>query len=153
MRGRDLAWLTAMALAAAPADTRARPAEPVVAYTITDGSAIEASLTGAPGDAARGRALFASEPRADCAGCHGLPGAGGERSAPDLAGIGGWQPAGTLRLWIVAPAVIAPGTEMPAFYAAGQRKGAEDPLHGGPALTAAEIEDLIAYLMTLKDPG
>jgi hypothetical protein len=39
---------------------------------------------------------------------------------------------------------------MPAFYAAGQRLGADDPLYGGPALTAAEIEDLVAYLAGLR---
>jgi hypothetical protein len=41
---------------------------------------------------------------------------------------------------------------MPAYYAAGQRQGPDDPLYGGPALTAAEVEDLIAYLTTLRDP-
>jgi hypothetical protein len=41
---------------------------------------------------------------------------------------------------------------MPAYYAAGQRSGAEDPLYGGPALTAAEVEDLVAYLSGLTAP-
>ena len=45
---------------------------------------------------------------------------------------------------------IDPETAMSAYYAAGQRDGAEDPLYGGPALTAAEIEDLVAYLATLR---
>ena len=44
-------------------------------------------------------------------------------------------------------------TAMPAFYAAGQRDGADDPLYGGPALTAMEVEDLVAYLASLRDPG
>jgi len=127
-----------------------RAAEPVVAYTITDASEIPASLTGAPGDAARGRALYAGEARAGCPACHGAPSAAGETaSAPDLAGVGGRLSAGAIRLWIAAPAAIDPETAMPAFYAAGQRGGAEDPLYGGPALTAAEIEDLVAYLAAL----
>ena len=130
-----------------------RAAEPVVAYTITNGSEITSSLTGAPGDAARGRALYAGEARAGCPACHGVPGAAGEvTSAPDLAAVGGRLSAGAIRLWVVAPAAISPETAMPAYYAAGQRDGAEDPLYGGPALTAAEIEDLVAYLAALRDP-
>jgi len=131
-----------------------RAAEPVVAYTITNGSEITASLTGAPGDAARGRALYAGEARAGCPACHGMPGAACEAaSAPELAGVGGRLSAGAIRLWVVAPVAIDPETAMPAYYAAGQRGEAGDPLYGGPALTAAEIEDLVAYLAALGDPG
>ena len=131
-----------------------RAAEPVVAYTIANGSEITASLTGAPGDAARGRALYGGEARAGCPVCHGVPGAAGEAaSAPDLAGVGGRLSAGAIRLWVAAPVAIDPETAMPAFYAAGQRGEAEDPLYGGPALTAAEIEHLVAYLTALGDPA
>ena len=133
-----------------------RAAEPVVAYTITNGSEITGSLTGAPGDAARGRAIYAGAARAGCPTCHGIPGAAG--SAPDLAGpelenAGGRLSEGAIRLWIVAPSAIVEDTAKPAYYAAGQRDGAEDPLYGGPALTAAEIEDLVAYLVSLRAPG
>ena len=141
-------WLAAVIVALAGSG---RAAEPVVAYTITNGSEISASLTGASGDAARGRALYGGEARAGCPACHGVPGSAGETaSAPDLAGVGGRLSAGAIRLWIVAPSAIAEETAMPAYYAAGQRDGAEDPLYGGPALTAAEIEDLVAYLATLR---
>ncbi len=130
-----------------------RAAEPVVAYTITNGSEITRSLTGAPGDAARGAKLYAGQARAGCPVCHGVPGTAGAAAAPDLDGIGGRLSAGAIRLWIVAPAALDPATAMPAFYAAGQRGEAEDPLYGGPALTAAEIEDLVAYLAALRNPG
>ena len=132
-------------------------AEPVVAYTITNGSEIPGSLTGAPGDAARGLALYETGARAGCPACHGVPGAANEvatapdLSGPDLSGIGGRMNAGAIRLWIAAPGAIAEAAEMPAFYAAGQRDGAEDPLYGGPALTAAEVEDLVAYLAALRN--
>ncbi len=137
-------------------------AEPVVAYTITNGSEIADSLTGAPGDADRGRALYETGARAGCPACHGVPGAANESvtapdlsapdlSGPDLSGIGGRMNAGAIRLWIVAPVAIAEDTAMLAFYAAGQRDGAEDPLYGGPALTAVEIEDLVAYLAALRN--
>jgi sulfur-oxidizing protein SoxX len=144
------------ALAAALLAWPLRAGEPVVAYTIVDARAIPESLTGAAGDPARGRALYAKEPRAGCAACHGMPGGPGEAPGPDLAGVGGRLSPGEIRLWLVAPGVVDPETTMPAFYAAGQRTGADDPLYGGPALTAAEIEDLVAYLAGLdgtEEPG
>ncbi len=131
-----------------------RAAEPVVAYTIINGAEINDSLTGTPGDAERGRAIYAAEVRAGCPACHGVPGAAAkEPTAPDLAGVGERLSDGVIRLWIVAPEAISAETAMPAFYAAGQRDGADDPLYGGPALTATEVEDLVAYLASLGDPG
>jgi sulfur-oxidizing protein SoxX len=139
-------WLAGALLGAALA-APGRAGEAVVAYTIVDGRAIPASLTAGPGDAARGRALYEAEPRAGCPACHGLPGR--PQAAPDLAGVGARLSPGEIRLWLVAPAVLREGTAMPAYYAAGQRTGADDPFYGGPRLTAAEIEDLVAWLASL----
>jgi len=153
------AWVQVLALVGVSAATPvfAVAAGPVVAYTISNGSEITEKLTGTdgvPGAAARGRALYTDEAPAGCASCHGVPGAAGDAaSAPDLTGVGKRLSAGAIRLWIVAPATFDPETDMPAFYAAGQRQGAADPLYGGPALTAAEIEDLVAYLAGEDDPG
>ena len=144
--------LAALAAATALAGAPAAAADPIVAYTIVDAGAIPESLTGARGDPERGEALFAHDPRAACAACHGMPGAGGA-TASDLAGVGGRLTAGEIRLWIVAPEVLEPETEMPAYYAAGQRTGAADRLYGGPTLTASAIEDLVAYLAGLGGPG
>ena len=60
-------WIAVIVVLAGPG----RAAEPVVAYTITNGSEITISLTGVPGDAARGRALYGGEARAGCPACHG----------------------------------------------------------------------------------
>lgn len=148
-RGVLVAAVALAALVSAPLS--ARTADPVVAYTIVNGNSIPASLSGAPGDAARGRRLYASNPRAGCPACHGMPGdPGGGVTAPDLAGIGARLTPGQIRLWLVAPEAQDAATKMPSFYAAGQRKAADDPLYGGPALTAAEIEDLVAYLAGLR---
>ena len=140
------ALLASALLLAAPAQAD----DPVVAYTIVNAREIAESLTRTPGDARRGQALYHAEERAGCPACHGLPGAAEARTAPDLAEVGTRLSPGEIRLWIVAPSVIAEDTAMPAYYAAGQRRGAEDPLYGGPILTAAEIEDLVTYLATLK---
>ncbi len=144
-----------MLAAALPAAALPVPAaEPVVGYTITDAREIVASLTGAPGDAERGQAFYAGDARAGCPACHGIPAsAGGAPQGPDLTGVGSRMSPGEIRLRIVAPEVADPETAMPAFYAAGQRLDADDPLYGGPALTAAEIEDLVAYMVAQKDPG
>jgi sulfur-oxidizing protein SoxX len=130
----------------------AQAAEPIVAYTVTNGSEIADSLTGAPGDAGRGRLLYAQEERAGCPACHGMPGADIDPTpASNLAGIGERMNAGAIRLWIVAAQAIDANTSMPAYYAPGQRDDPDDPLYGGPALTAAEIEDLVAYLLALRN--
>jgi len=143
----------AAALAASVAGAADGPA-PIVAYTITDGATIEESLTGAPGPApgnfGHGAALYAAEPPAGCAACHGKPGQPGPRSGPDLAKLGARMSPGRIRLWIVAPQVIDSATPMPAFYASGQRTAPDDPLYGGQRLTAQEVEDLVAYLAGLK---
>ncbi|MDT8343485.1 MAG: hypothetical protein RQ752_03535, partial [Thermohalobaculum sp.] len=56
---------------------------------------------------------------------------------------------GEIRLWLVDPSARDALTTMPGYYLPGQRTGADDPLYNGPRLTAAEIEDLVAWLSTL----
>ncbi|MEO0623327.1 MAG: c-type cytochrome [Pseudomonadota bacterium] len=121
---------TLLALSPALAQDDVGP-PPVVAYTITDGREIIDPLSPLPGDARRGQRLFQA---VGCQTCHAAAPPGGDLGASEI------------RLWIVAPKVLAPETAMPAYYASGQRRGAADPLHGGPRLTAEQIEHLVAYL-------
>jgi L-cysteine S-thiosulfotransferase len=133
----------------------------VVAYSVVDARAIPDSLTGQAGDPQAGRALYLDEKLARCAGCHGVPDdataprtevqagggpAGRAPEAPPLDDVGQRLGQGAIRLWLVAPQVVRPGTAMPAFYAIGQRDDPADPRFGEPLLTASEIEDLVAYL-------
>ena len=124
----------------------------VVAYRIVNGETIPASLTGTPGNAEAGRTLYFDRDRTACSVCHGSPGGPGAEtldgtSAPALNGIGARMAEGTIRLWLVAPQVLNPETVMPPYYGLGQRDDPQDPRFGEPLLTAAEIEDLVAYLM------
>ena len=123
--------LAAVTFCAFSAPAPAGPGD-VVPYSIRNGREIAQSLTGAPGDPAAGARLYEA---AGCARCHDV------KIPP-----GGRLSAGEVRLWIVAPAAIAPDTAMPGAYLAGQRTGPDDSRYGGPALTAREIEDLVAFL-------
>lgn len=133
-------------------------AERVVPYEIVNAREIPTSLTGRPGNADAGRRLFFDRQRARCSICHGSPESSGDGAesrtdaAPSLTGVARRLSEGALRLWLVAPQVLAPGTAMPAYYALGQRDDPADPRYGEPLLSAAEIEDLIAYLTRPTDP-
>lgn len=119
-------------------------------YTVQDGRAIPEPLTGSPGDPVRGRRLYHNFSRTGCSRCHGTAEAprrpDAERTAPPLDRVADRLTPARIRLWIVAPETIRPATTMPAFHKPGQRTDVEDPLYGGPRLTAAEVEDLVAYL-------
>lgn len=143
--------LFVIALAVVVAAEASAQSARVVPYTIENAREIPASLTGLAGDSERGRQLYFDRDRTGCSGCHGSPGgpgaeATGSGNAPSLAGIADRMPVGTMRLWLVAPAVLNPETTKPAYYAAGQRTNPNDPRFGEPRLTASEIEDLVAYL-------
>lgn len=117
------------------------------------------SLTGAKGDPARGRAIVANRQVGLCLLCHSGP-FPEERFqgnlAPDLKGAGSRFSEGQLRLKIVDPGRINPATIMPAYHRT-ERLGTEGPARvapayrGKPVLSAEQIEDVVAYLTTLRD--
>ena len=114
---------------------------------------IPSPLTDQPGDATRGRRIVLDRERGDCAVCHAMPLP--ERQFHGTLGIpldsvGGRSTAGELRLRLVDPKVLNPHTIMPAYY---KRQGlfrVLDQYRGKPILTAQEIEDVVAYLLTLQ---
>jgi L-cysteine S-thiosulfotransferase len=118
------------------------------------GDAIPASLTGKNGDAARGRAIVGNRQLGLCLLCHSGP-FPEERFqgnlAPDLAGAGNRSNAGQLRLRIVDASHLNPDTIMPPYYKTDGTTRVASAFRGKPVLTAEQIEDVIAYLLTLKD--
>ena len=122
-------------------------------YTVT-GDAIPKSLTGAKGDPAKGRAIVANRQVGLCLLCHSGP-FPEERFqgtlAPDLAGAGKRWSAGQLRLRIVDSARINPTTIMPPYYRIDGLSNVAPAFAGKPVLNAEQIEDVIAYLLTLQD--
>ncbi|WP_291296296.1 sulfur oxidation c-type cytochrome SoxX [Elioraea sp.] len=118
------------------------------------GDAIAASLTGRPGDAARGRAIVADRQRGLCLLCHAGP-FPEERFqgnlAPSLAGAGSRLSEGQLRLRIVDSARVNPDTIMPPYHRTEGLSAVGAAWRGRPVLTAGEVEDVVAFLVTLKE--
>ena len=116
--------------------------------------AMSRPLAGATGDPGRGRAIVASRQVGLCLLCHGGP-FPEERFqgnlAPDRAGAGSRWAEGQLRLRIVDPARINPATIMPAYHRTEGLARVAPAYRGKPILTAQQIEDVVAFLMTLKD--
>jgi len=122
-------------------------------YEVVDDVSIPKSLTGEPGDAVRGREVAIDRKKGNCLACHKLPVPEqpfhGE-TGPDLAGIGGARSEGELRLRVVNPKVLNPDTMMPAFYRTEGLHRVMKDFDGKTILSAQEVEDVVAYLMTLK---
>jgi len=118
------------------------------------GDTIPASLTGSPGDAARGRAIVADRQVGLCLLCHTAPIAE-ERFqgnlAPSLAGAGSRWSEGQLRLRIVDASRLNADTIMPPYYRTGGLQRVAKSFSGKTVLTAGQIEDVVAYLASLKD--
>ena len=117
-----------------------------------EGDAIRTSLSGVPGDPARGREIVLARDF-NCLLCHAVPGAGGRAMgnlAPSLNGVGARLSEGQLRLRIVDPLRVNRETIMPSYYRTeGLNRVAAD-WRGKPILTAQQVEDAVAYLGTLR---
>ena len=118
------------------------------------GDGIPRPLTGVPGDPGRGRAIVANRQVGLCLLCHSGP-FPEERFqgnlAPDLRGAGTRWTEGQLRLRIVDSSRINPATIMPAYHRTDGLVRVAPAWRGKPVLTAEQIEDVVAFLMTLKD--
>jgi L-cysteine S-thiosulfotransferase len=149
--------LSAIAVAvlwsACPGGAAWTQAAPLVSFSVS-GDRIDRSLTGAPGDSARGRAIVTNRQVGLCLLCHSGP-FPEERLqgtlAPDLKGAGSRWSEAELRLRIVDAAVINPKTIMPPYYRLEGLERVAPAFRGKPILTAAQIEDVVAFLATLKE--
>ncbi|UCH73278.1 MAG: sulfur oxidation c-type cytochrome SoxX [Rhodospirillales bacterium] len=129
-------------------------AEDLVKFSIKDNNSIPTSLTGQAGDAENGLNVAIHRQKGNCLACHVMPipdqpfhGAVG----PDLTGVGSRYDVGELRLRVVNSKYVNPDTIMPAFYAVDGLHRVLDKFQGKPMLTAQEVEDVVAYLATLKE--
>jgi L-cysteine S-thiosulfotransferase len=117
------------------------------------GDAIPTSLTGTPADAARGRALVV-ERSSTCILCHSGPFLEQRFQgdvAPSLAGTGGRWSEGELRLRLVDASSLNTATIMPSYYRTDGLSRVGRAWQGKTILSAEQIEDIVAYLVTLRE--
>jgi len=123
------------------------------AYTVV-GNAIPASLTGVPGDAAMGRTVVGNRQVGLCLLCHSGPFPEEKFQgtlAPDLKSAGARWSEGELRLRIVDARRLNPATIMPPYYSLDGLERVAPAFKGKSLLTAEQIEDVVAYLTTLRE--
>ncbi len=132
---------------------RPATAEGLRPYTVA-GDAIPVSLTGAKGDPARGRTIVANRQVGLCLLCHTGPFPEEKfqgNLAPDLQGAGSRWSEEQLRLRIVDSSRLNPDTIMPSYYRVEGLVRVAPAFAGKPVLTEEQIEDVVAYLATLKN--
>lgn len=151
--------LTAALACAAVASTAAEVDPGAVKFE--DGAVAE-SLSGTPGDAANGRAIVGDKSQGNCVACHAVSDLSdvpfhGE-IGPVLDGAGDRWSEAELRGIVANAKMMFPESLMPSFY---RTEGYTRPGNAytgeaadatfGPILTAQQIEDVVAYLATLKE--
>ena len=146
-------YIAGFTLAAAtwllPCATTAQQLPP---YVVT-GDSIPQSLTGLPGDATRGRALILERTNT-CILCHSGPFPEEKFQgdlAPNLAGAGSRWSIAQLRLRLVDGSRLNPGTIMPSYYRLDGLERVAPAWRNKPILSAEQIEDIVAYLATLRE--
>lgn len=122
---------------------------------VIENLSISKSLTGVPGDAAKGREIFLNRKQGNCLACHANSDMKDQlfhgEVGPSLDGAGARWQEGMLRTILVnAKAVFTEQTVMPGFYSLDVGVDVRKDLIGKTILEAQQIEDLVAYLMTLK---
>ena len=117
------------------------------------GDAIPRSLTGEPGDVTRGRALVVDRTNT-CILCHNGPFPEAKFQgdlAPGLGGAGSHWSEGQLRLRLVDASRLNPATIMPSYYRVDGLDRVGPAWRDKPILSAEQIEDMVAYLASLRE--
>ena len=118
------------------------------------GDSVPQSLTGSAGDAARGRAIIVDRQRGFCLLCHGGPFSEEPLQgnlAPSLEGAGSRWNEGQLRLRLMDNKRVNPDGIMPAYHRIEGLQRVGSAWRDRPILNAQEIEDVVAFLMGLKE--
>ena len=118
------------------------------------GDSIPASLSRAKGDAARGRSIVVDRNVGLCLLCHSGPFPEVRLQgtlAPELKGTGSRLSEGQIRLRIVDASRVNQATIMPPYFRTEGLTRVAPALSGKPVLSAQQIEDVVAFLVTLRD--
>jgi sulfur-oxidizing protein SoxX len=107
----------------------------------------------ANGDPARGAAIAASRSQGLCVLCHALPGQPAALAGtvgPPLAGVASRLDVAALRARLLEPERFNPDTVMPAYGRTDGLQQVAPAQRGKPLLSAAQIDDVLAWLVTLQ---
>ncbi|CFX03596.1 Putative cytochrome c SoxX protein (modular protein) [Candidatus Filomicrobium marinum] len=140
-------WLAAALVAATPVF-----GHEVVSYEIV-GDAVPMALGGRVGDRQRGKVIVFDRRRGNCLICHTFPVANEPFQGdlgPALGDVGKRLSEGQIRLRLIDPLRLNPKSLMPAYYKVDGLREVAPEYQGKPALEAQEIEDVTAYLVSLK---
>ncbi|MBK8322984.1 MAG: sulfur oxidation c-type cytochrome SoxX [Betaproteobacteria bacterium] len=112
---------------------------------------LEQAPLGPPGDAVRGREVFVSREGGHCVLCHRVPGlAVAGDVGPALDGIGARLSPGEIRYRVADITRLNPEAAMPAFHRTEGLERVAPAYAGRPVLDARQVEDLVAYLGSLR---
>ena len=145
---RLLGWV---ALIGAIGGCGAQPVSAPAPYRV-QGDAISEPLASTRGDPERGKQVVVSRD-SNCILCHAVPDAGIRSMGnlgPPLGGVGTRLTEGQLRLRVVDSARLNPDTIMPSYYRMDGLNQVAAAWRGKTVLTAQQVEDTIAYLLTLR---
>jgi sulfur-oxidizing protein SoxX len=124
------------------------------ASSIADLAGIAEPLTATIGDPARGRAVLSNPDTGNCLACHAVPAIGESiphgTLGPSLGAVARRYTEAQLRQLVADPNALFPGTVMPAYHKTPQFARVPVALKDRTILTAAEVEDVVAYLKTLQ---
>jgi sulfur-oxidizing protein SoxX len=121
-------------------------------YKVVDAT-IPQSLTGKAGNVEAGRKAAIDRKKGNCLACHAIPEIAEQpfhgEVGPALDDIGARSTAAEMRMRLVDPKAINDATIMPSFYKVGTHNVLKKWV-GKTMLSAQEVEDIVAYLMTLN---
>lgn len=122
---------------------------------IVDG-ALETPLTDTPGDPVKGKETFTGRKLGNCLACHQVTSLLDSEQfhgevGPPLDGVADVYSEAELRARIVNPKTELPDTMMPSFYRVDGFNRSAEKFAGKTILTAQQVEDVVAYLLTLKE--
>lgn len=120
-----------------------------------DDGAVMAALTSNAGDAAAGRDVFKNRKQGNCLACHinaEMPNQSFQGEVgPELTGVADRWEEGELRAIVANAKMVFEDTIMPAFYIDTGYARPLKKFDGKSILSAQQVEDVVAYLMTLKE--
>jgi sulfur-oxidizing protein SoxX len=150
--GRIPAILAVLAWLATSWPSPGARAQEAAAIRVVNGE-ITRPLTDSPGNPARGRSIVRDLAHATCLICHAMPipeEPDHGDIGPSLVGVGARSSEGALRLRLVDPKAINPDSIMPSYFRIDGLNRVWTPFVGRPVYTAQQVEDVVAYLASLK---